>query len=96
MLNAFRAALSLLVLNLSLITPAFAQSHSLTSTPVRASAAEEESLRTLTTEYGRALVAGDLDALRKFWNPQSPNLAAQCARTRTYLHTRESNSKVPK
>jgi aminopeptidase N len=44
---------------------------------MRASAAEEESLRTLTAQYGRTLVAGDLDALRKFWNPQSPNLAAQ-------------------
>ena len=44
---------------------------------MRTSAAEEESLRALTAQYGRALVAGDLDALRKFWNPQSPNLAAQ-------------------
>ncbi len=48
---------------------------------MRASAAEEESLRTLTAEYGRALAAGDLDAIRKFWNPESPNLAAQL---RTY------------
>src|SRR6185369_6793885 len=71
--NTFRAALATL-LNLSLITAAFAQSNSLTSTPMRASAAEEESLRTLTTEYGRALVSGDLEAVRRFWNPQSPNL----------------------
>ena len=77
----FRAALPFLVLNLSLITPAFAQSHSLASTPIRASAAEEESVRTLTAEYGRALAAGDLDAVRKFWNSESPNLAAQL---RTY------------
>jgi CHAT domain-containing protein len=76
MSNTFRSALSVLILNLSLITPALAQSHSLSSTPVRASAAEEESLRTLTTEYGHALAVGDLDALRNFWNPQSPNLAA--------------------
>jgi CHAT domain-containing protein len=74
MLNTFRAALSILVLNLSLTTAAFAQSNSLTPTPIRASAAEEESLRTLTSEYGRALAAGDLEAVRKFWNPQSPNL----------------------
>jgi CHAT domain-containing protein len=72
--NTFRAALATLI-NLSLITAAFAQSNSLTSTPMRASAAEEESLRTLTTEYGRALAAGDLEAVRKFWNPQSPNLS---------------------
>src|SRR5687768_7781253 len=79
--NTFRAALSFLVLNLSFITPAFAQSHPLAAKPMRASAAEEESVRTLTAEYGRALAAGDLDAVRKFWNPESPNLAAQL---RTY------------
>jgi CHAT domain-containing protein len=73
MSNTFRAALATLI-NLSLITAAFAQSNSVTSTPVRASAAEEESLRTLTADYGRALAAGNLDAVRKFWNPQSPNL----------------------
>ena len=71
--NTFRAALATLI-NLSLITAAFAQSNSVTSTPVRATAAEEENLRTLTTEYGRALAAGDLEAVRNFWNPQSPNL----------------------
>ncbi|HEU4933115.1 MAG TPA: tetratricopeptide repeat protein, partial [Pyrinomonadaceae bacterium] len=69
----FRAALATLI-NLTLITAAFAQSNSLTSMPMRASAAEEDSLRALTTEYGRALAAGDLEAVRKFWNPQSPNL----------------------
>jgi len=74
--NTFRAA-SLLILNLSLVIAAFAQSNSLTSTPMRASAAEEENLRTLTAEYGRAVVAGDLEAMRKFWNPQSPNLPTQ-------------------
>ena len=74
--NTFRAA-SLLILNLSLVIPAFAQSNSITSTPMRASAAEEESLRTLTAEYGRALAAGDLDAVRKFWNPQSSSLPTQ-------------------
>ncbi|HSK64795.1 MAG TPA: CHAT domain-containing tetratricopeptide repeat protein [Pyrinomonadaceae bacterium] len=62
---------------MTLITAAFAQSLSDDSTPVRAAAAEEESVRTLTADYGRAIVAGDLDALRKFWNPQSPNLTAQ-------------------
>lgn len=65
MSNTFRAALSLLILNLILITPAFAQT------------AEEESVRALTEEYGRAIAAGDLEAMRKFWNPQSPNLNSQ-------------------
>ncbi|HEU4433375.1 MAG TPA: tetratricopeptide repeat protein, partial [Pyrinomonadaceae bacterium] len=73
--STFRAALSLIALNLSLIVPAVAQSNSLTTTPMRAAAAEEESLRELTASYGRALEAGDLDAMRKFWNPNSPNLA---------------------
>ena len=84
MSNTFRAALPILILILSLVTTAFAQSHTLTSTPVRASAAEEESLRTLTAAYGRALVTGDLDALRKFWNSQSPNLSTQF---RSYKNT---------
>jgi len=75
--NTFRAALAFLFLNLSLFTVASAQSHSLSSTPMRASAAEEEGLRALTAEYGRALAAGDLEAVRKFWNPQSPNLNSQ-------------------
>src|ERR1044072_4359330 len=74
MTNTFRAALATLI-NLSLITAAFAQSNSLTSTPVRASSAEEESLRMLTTDYGRALAAGDVEAVRKFWDPESPNLS---------------------
>lgn len=75
--NTFRAAPALLVLTLSFFTVASAQSHSLSSTPMRATAAEEESLRTLTAEYGRALAAGDLEAMHKFWNPQSPNLTPQ-------------------
>lgn len=70
----FRAAPAILLLNLTLITAAFAQSNSVTSTPIRASAAEEEGLRALTAEYGRALAAGDLEAVSKFWNPQSANL----------------------
>jgi len=73
--STFRAALSLIALNLSLIVPALAQSNSLTTNPMRAATAEEESLRELTASYGRALEAGDLDAMRKFWNPKSPNLA---------------------
>ncbi|HKR22604.1 MAG TPA: tetratricopeptide repeat protein, partial [Pyrinomonadaceae bacterium] len=66
MATTFRAALSLLILNLSLTT-AIAQSHS----------PAEESLRALTEQYGRAMAAGDIEAMRKLWNPQSPHLAAQ-------------------
>lgn len=74
--NTFRAALSLIVLTLGLITPALAQSNSAMSTPMRAVPAEEETVRELTEQYGRALMAGDLEPMRRFWNPQSPNLAA--------------------
>ena len=77
MLYTVRAALALLILNLSFNAAAFAQSHSTVSTPLSASAVDEEALRTLTVQYGRALVAGDLDAVRNFWNPQSPNLQTQ-------------------
>ena len=73
--STFRTALSIIALNLSLITPALAQSHTFASTPVRASAADEETIRGLTEQYARALVAGDLDAMRKFWNTQSPNVS---------------------
>lgn len=75
--STFRATLSLLILSFAPITQAFAQSHSLSSTPMRASAADEESLRALTAQYGRALTAANLDAVRKFWNPQSSNLSSQ-------------------
>lgn len=66
MATTFRAALSLIILNLSLTT-AIAQSHS----------PAEESLRALTEQYGRAIAAGDIEAMRKLWNPQSPQLVAQ-------------------
>ena len=77
MANTFRAALSLIAFSLGLIAPAFAQSNSsnaLAAKPVRALSVEEQSVRDLTEQYGRALVAGDLDAMRKFWNPESSNL----------------------
>lgn len=70
MLYKFRAALSLLIL----ITPAFAQSQSIKSMP--ASVADEAIIRTLTEQYRQAVAAGDLEAMRKFWRPESPNLAA--------------------
>ena len=73
--STFRSALSIIALNLSLIVSAFAQSNFVTSTPLRAATGEEENLRELTASYGRALEAGDLDAMRKFWDPKSPNLS---------------------
>jgi CHAT domain-containing protein len=74
MLFPFRAALSLVILTLTLITSAFAQSYSSTSTP--ASVADEAVLRALTEQYRQAMAAGDLAAMRKFWRPESTNMAA--------------------
>lgn len=88
MSTTFRAALSTF-LNLAIITAAIAQSHSPAATPVRTGSADEESVRTLTAEYGRTLVAGDLEAVRKFWNPQSPNLTTQLRSYKNvFSHTR--------
>ena len=77
MLNTFRAATVILIICLSPNLAIFAQSNSVTSSPMRVASPEEETLRTLTTEYGRALAAGDLEAVGKFWNPKSPNLTTQ-------------------
>jgi CHAT domain-containing protein/tetratricopeptide (TPR) repeat protein len=43
---------------------------------MRPLSADEETVRDLTNQYGRALVAGDLNAMRKFWDPKSSNLPA--------------------
>ena len=74
MLFPFRAALSLIILNLTLISSAFAQSQSSTATP--ALGADESLLRALTEQYRQAMVAGDLQAMRKFWRAESPNMPA--------------------
>ena len=73
MLFPFRAALSLLILNLILVSSAFAQSQSSTAMP--APAADEALLRALTEQYSQAMAAGDLEAMRKFWRAESPNMA---------------------
>ena len=74
---AFRASLCLLALSLSLINPASAQLQSLASISRSPQSSDEETLRRMTEQYGLALAAGDLEKLRQFWNPQSPNLAAR-------------------
>ena len=74
MLFPFRAALSLLILNLTLIASAFAQSQSSTVSP--ALVADEALLRALTEQYRQAMVAGDLEAMRKSWRADSPNMPA--------------------
>jgi CHAT domain-containing protein len=48
-----------------------------TSTPNPLQSSDEETVRALTEKYGRAITAGDLEAMRQLWNPQSPNLASR-------------------
>ncbi|MBO0724672.1 MAG: CHAT domain-containing protein [Blastocatellia bacterium] len=81
---AFRASLLFLALSLSLVNPATAQSQSSASgskssksVPGSPQSSDEEAIRALTEKYGMAIAAGDLEAMRQFWDPQSPNLASQ-------------------
>jgi CHAT domain-containing protein/tetratricopeptide (TPR) repeat protein len=77
MSSASRVSFFVLTLSLSLISPVFSQSQSPTSTPGPTQASDEETLRTLTEQYGLAIVAGDLEAIRRLWDPQSTNLASR-------------------
>ncbi len=81
---AFRASLILLALSLNLVNSAPAQSQSSSSAfkappliPGSPQSSDEATIRALTEKYGLAIAAGDLEAMRQFWNPQSPNLASQ-------------------
>src|SRR5215510_15973213 len=81
---AFRASLLLFAFSLNLVNSAPAQSQASPSdskspTLIAGSlqSSDEETLRALTEKYGLALVAGDLEMIRQFWDPQSPNLASQ-------------------
>ena len=47
------------------------------STPGLSQSSEEETLRAFTEKYGMAITAGDIEEMRQFWNPQSPNLASR-------------------
>jgi CHAT domain-containing protein len=79
---AFRASLLFLALSLNLVNsaPAQSQSSSFASKappliPGSPQSPDEATLRALTEKYGLAIAAGDLEAMRQFWDPQSPNLA---------------------
>jgi CHAT domain-containing protein len=49
------------------------------STPARASSqsADQDVINALTEKYGLAIEAGDLETMRRLWDPQSPNMASQ-------------------
>jgi CHAT domain-containing protein/tetratricopeptide (TPR) repeat protein len=71
----FRVLLFSLAFSLSFYGLILAQAPASTLSPPQSS--NEETLRTLTEKYGLAITAGDLEAMRQFWNPQSPNLASR-------------------
>src|SRR5262245_37330812 len=81
---AFRASLLFLALSLILVHSAPSQSQSSSSASKAPplifgspQSSDEATLRALTEKYGLAIAAGDLEAMRQFWDPQSPNLAPQ-------------------
>lgn len=81
-----RLSVCLLALSLCLISaataspslsPSLPQSSPQTSSPAAAAVADEERVRQLTERYAQAIAAGDLAAMRGFWKPQAPELAAR-------------------
>src|SRR5262245_12366663 len=77
MSSAFRVLLYSLALSLIFNGPILALPHAPALTPSPPQSSDEETLRTLTEKYGLAITAGDIEAMRQLWNPQSPNLAAR-------------------
>ena len=73
---AFRAFLYSLALSLIFNGPILALPQTPASTPGPPQSSDEETVRTLTEKYGMAITAGDIEAMRQFWNPQSPNTAS--------------------
>jgi CHAT domain-containing protein len=84
----FRVLLRSLTLCLSLNCPILALPPAPASTPNPPQSSEEETVRALTEKYGLAITAGDLEAMRKLWNPQSPNMALRLRYYRGLLSNR--------
>jgi hypothetical protein len=79
---AFRASLCLVALSLNLVNPAPAQSQSSSSDHKSHSSiygspqsSDEETVRAGVEKYALAVALGDLEAMRRFWNPQSSHFA---------------------
>ena len=64
-------------LSLSFNVPIPTLSQASASTPGLSQSSDEEIVRALTEKYGLAITAGDIEAMRQLWNPQSPNLASR-------------------
>jgi CHAT domain-containing protein/predicted negative regulator of RcsB-dependent stress response len=72
MLSAIRT--SFYFLALSLMIPALWQSQILAAPESSPQLTDEETLRRMTEQYVQAIAASNLEAIRRFWNPQSANL----------------------
>ena len=79
----FRTSLILLALSLYLVSSAPAQSQSSSSAYKAPSlisgspqSSDEATIRAAAEKYGSAIAAGDLEAMRQLWNPQSSNLSS--------------------
>src|SRR5262245_1485025 len=77
----FIVLLCLLTISLYITSPLLSLSQPLASSSNLRQSSDEETVRELTTAYGMAIAAGDLDTMRQLWNPQSPN---QASRLRVY------------
>src|SRR5262245_37683853 len=67
----------LMALSLSFNVAFLAVSQPASSAPAIQNSSDQEALRALTEKYGLAIAAGDLETMRQFWDPESPNLASQ-------------------
>ena len=74
---ACRVSFYLLLLSLNLVNPPFSPSQSLVSTPSPLRSSDEETLRRMTEQYGRAMEEGDLEAMSRLGSPQSSALPAR-------------------
>src|SRR5215813_8450296 len=74
---AFRVLLRSLALSMIFNGSLLALPQAPTSTPNPLQSSDEETVRALTEKYGLAITAGAIEALRQFWNPQSPHLASR-------------------
>src|SRR5262245_58422335 len=74
---AFRVFLRSLALSMIFNGSLLALPQAPTSTPNPPQSSDEETVRTLTEKYGLAITTGAIEAMRQFWNPQSPNLTSR-------------------
>src|SRR5262245_26663389 len=74
---AFRVFLRSLALSMIFNGSLLALPQAPTSTPNPFQSSDEETVRALTEKYGLAITTGAIEAMRQFWNPQSPNLASR-------------------